>query len=84
MNKVEELMGGKAPFTFDQLLEAYDGSMGYVALFLGFGAPMYYHMPAVVGTDDSKKEEHRVELLDRTKCFFEDTLEAFMIRKFIN
>ena len=74
-------MNGETAFTFEQLEEAYDASMGFVAMFLGFGVPVYYHMPAVVGAGENR-ESLRADLLDRTKCFFEDTLATFEIRNF--
>uniref|UniRef100_A0AC34RFU2 CHK kinase-like domain-containing protein n=1 Tax=Panagrolaimus sp. JU765 TaxID=591449 RepID=A0AC34RFU2_9BILA len=77
---VNEEMNGQELFTFEQLEAAYDASMGYAAMYMGFGVPHYYHMPAVVGSKN--QESQQIELLDRTKCFFEDTIEAFKIRKF--
>uniref|UniRef100_A0A7E4UYT7 CHK domain-containing protein n=1 Tax=Panagrellus redivivus TaxID=6233 RepID=A0A7E4UYT7_PANRE len=69
-------MDGKPPFTEEQMHYAYAAGMGYVAQFLGFGVPVYYNMSAIVGTDENKGKLQE-ELLDRTKCFFEDTLQAF-------
>lgn len=45
-------------------------------MFIGFGAPMYYHMPSVVGTG-SEAEANKEELLTRVRMFFEDTCDAF-------
>uniref|UniRef100_A0A914YD96 CHK kinase-like domain-containing protein n=1 Tax=Panagrolaimus superbus TaxID=310955 RepID=A0A914YD96_9BILA len=69
-------MDNKPPLTFDQLKYAYAAGMGYVTMFLTFGAPYYYNMPAVVGVDENR-ETLRKELLDRVQCFLEDTIEVY-------
>jgi len=65
----------KAPFTLEQLRTAYIDALLPVAMFLGFGAPMYYDMDSVVGTEnDSERKAKQAELLQRVQMFFEDTL----------
>jgi len=74
--KVSELSHRKvAPFTLENLQLAYQDAMLPVAMFLGFGAPMYHNMDSVVGKEgDSDREAKQSELLDRVKAFIEDTL----------
>lgn len=76
MERVEEYMNGKAPFTFDQLNSAYKNVLPFAALYLGFGAPLYYTMDSVVGVGE-QRERNREELLSRVELFFEDTIDAF-------
>jgi hypothetical protein len=72
-DKVTELMGGKPMFTLAQVENAYRHSMPYIALYTGFGAPMYYNMKSVVGEGEAK-QANRLELLSRVRMFLEDTL----------
>lgn len=48
--------------------------MAYVLAFMTFHAPMHIKMPHIV--DGEYPGEHKTELLDRVRMFFEDTLEA--------
>ncbi|KAH7698446.1 hypothetical protein AAVH_34462 [Aphelenchoides avenae] len=74
-DKVAEHMDGNAPFTLEQIKQAYSSSLGHVMCFIGFGAPMYYNMASVVGTGP-EAEANKVELLSRVRMFFEDTCDA--------
>ena len=77
---VSKEMDNHPPLNFDQLKHAYAAGMGYVTMFLTFGAPYYYNMPAVVGTDENR-DALRNELLDRVQSFLEDTIEAYANNK---
>lgn len=73
---VKSYMNDDIPFTIDQLETAYDFSMGYAAVFIGFGVPSYLNMPGVVGEGEERIQKQK-EIIDRCKCFFEDTIAAF-------
>uniref|UniRef100_A0A915CR22 CHK kinase-like domain-containing protein n=1 Tax=Ditylenchus dipsaci TaxID=166011 RepID=A0A915CR22_9BILA len=72
-DKVTEFMDGKALFTLQTIEQAYEEAMPYVATYTGFGAPMYYNMPSVVG-HGAEKAANQLELLSRVHMFFQDTL----------
>uniref|UniRef100_A0A914DT87 CHK kinase-like domain-containing protein n=1 Tax=Acrobeloides nanus TaxID=290746 RepID=A0A914DT87_9BILA len=73
LQQVESYSGGQAPFNYEQLIQAYNASMGYVLAFMTFSAPMHMKMSIV---DGRYPGEYRDELLKRVRMFFEDTLEA--------
>ncbi|KAI6187754.1 Zinc transporter SLC39A7 [Aphelenchoides besseyi] len=73
-DNVQSLMGKSTPFTFEQLTRLYQVSLPYVSALTGFGTPLYFKMNCVVG--EPLNVDLQNELLDRARCFFEDTIEA--------
>uniref|UniRef100_A0AC35GV66 CHK kinase-like domain-containing protein n=1 Tax=Panagrolaimus sp. PS1159 TaxID=55785 RepID=A0AC35GV66_9BILA len=75
LKKLEENLGEIPPVTFEQLMDAYNHALLFVAYFAAYGAPSYYNMSSIVGTPPNKKI--REELLLRTQGIIEDALNFF-------
>uniref|UniRef100_A0AC34QKM4 CHK kinase-like domain-containing protein n=1 Tax=Panagrolaimus sp. JU765 TaxID=591449 RepID=A0AC34QKM4_9BILA len=73
LEKLEKYLGKPPPMNFSQLKNAYNYSLGFCAVFIGYGTPSYYNMESIVGdpADDSVKEE----LLERCSAILEDMLQ---------
>uniref|UniRef100_A0A1I8ALL2 CHK domain-containing protein n=1 Tax=Steinernema glaseri TaxID=37863 RepID=A0A1I8ALL2_9BILA len=79
ISKLREYGNGESPIHEGNITEAYKAALPYVALFFGFGVPMYLNMPSVVRQDPEHKPADSAELLDRTLCFFEEVVEAYAL-----
>jgi thiamine kinase-like enzyme len=75
--KLTEASGGVAPFTLEQVQQAYKAIFPYSVLIMMFGVPMYINIGAIV--DGPTKSDRQEQLLLRARNAMEDAIELLTL-----